>query len=100
MSTIDRFRALERLVLDHASASSGTPASAGEKLFAALRERFDGRRPASGRWDGVGMRVYSRRRDRGDRATAAGALAAGHEVSGMTRSPEHAEALRRPAPSP
>jgi AhpD family alkylhydroperoxidase len=39
----EEFDALEKLVLDYASAISRTPAHVGDELFAALRERFDER---------------------------------------------------------
>jgi alkylhydroperoxidase family enzyme len=39
----DEFTALEKLVLDYATAISRTPTSVGDELFAALREHFDER---------------------------------------------------------
>jgi alkylhydroperoxidase family enzyme len=39
----DEFTPLEKLVLDYATAMSRTPATVGDKLFAALREHFDER---------------------------------------------------------
>ncbi len=42
-SDSDQFTALERLVLDYATAISRTPTSVTDELFAALREHFDER---------------------------------------------------------
>jgi alkylhydroperoxidase family enzyme len=39
----DEFSALEKLVLDYATAMSRTPTTVGDELFAALREHFDER---------------------------------------------------------
>jgi alkylhydroperoxidase family enzyme len=39
----DEFTALERLVLDYATAMSGTPTTVTDELFAAMREHFDER---------------------------------------------------------